>query len=32
MLESATYTLGALQPKTRTSIKRLGLAVAEQLV
>ena len=32
MLESGTYTLGALRPSTRTAIKRLGLAVAEQLV
>jgi MinD-like ATPase involved in chromosome partitioning or flagellar assembly len=32
MLESRTYTVGALGPRTRTSIKRLGLAVAEQLV
>jgi MinD-like ATPase involved in chromosome partitioning or flagellar assembly len=32
MLESRTYTLGALAAPTRTAIKRLGLAVAEQLV
>jgi MinD-like ATPase involved in chromosome partitioning or flagellar assembly len=32
MLESGTYTLGALRPSTRTAIKRLGRAVAEQLV
>ena len=32
MLETSTYTLGALRPQTRTAIKRLGLAVAEQLV
>jgi MinD-like ATPase involved in chromosome partitioning or flagellar assembly len=32
MLESGTYTLGALDPPTRTAIKRLGLAVTEQLV
>jgi MinD-like ATPase involved in chromosome partitioning or flagellar assembly len=32
MLETSTYTLGALRPHTRTAIKRLGLAVAEQLV
>ena len=32
MLESCTYTLGGLRSPTRTAIKRLGLAVAEQLV
>jgi MinD-like ATPase involved in chromosome partitioning or flagellar assembly len=32
MLESGTYTLGALRSRTRMAIKRLGLAVAEQLV
>ena len=32
MLETRTYSLGALRPATRTAIKRLGLAVAEQLV
>jgi MinD-like ATPase involved in chromosome partitioning or flagellar assembly len=32
MLESGTYTLGGLRPPTRTAIKQLGLAVAEQLV
>jgi MinD-like ATPase involved in chromosome partitioning or flagellar assembly len=32
MLESATYSLGALRSQTRIAIKRLGLAVAEQLV
>jgi MinD-like ATPase involved in chromosome partitioning or flagellar assembly len=32
MLESGTYTLGGLRSPTRTAIKRLGLAVAEQLV
>ena len=32
MLESCTYTIGALTAPTRTAIKRLGLAVAEQLV
>ena len=32
MLESSTYSLGALKPSTRTAIKRLGLAVADQLV
>jgi MinD-like ATPase involved in chromosome partitioning or flagellar assembly len=32
MLESRTYTLGALRSPTRTAIKRLGLAVADRLV
>jgi MinD-like ATPase involved in chromosome partitioning or flagellar assembly len=32
MLESGTYALSALKPPTRTAIKRLGLAVADQLV
>ena len=32
MLESGTYSLGAVKPSTRTAIKRLGLAVADQLV
>jgi MinD-like ATPase involved in chromosome partitioning or flagellar assembly len=32
MLESGTYTLGALGSPTRMAIKRLGLAVAELLV
>jgi MinD-like ATPase involved in chromosome partitioning or flagellar assembly len=32
MLETRTYSLGALGASTRTAIKRLGLAVAEQLV
>ena len=32
MLESATYSLGALRSQTRLAIKRLGLAVAERLV
>lgn len=32
MLESGTYTLGALRSPTRTAIKRLGLAVADLLV
>lgn len=32
MLENRTYSLGALDARTRTAIKRLGLAVAEQLV
>lgn len=32
MLERRTYSLGALATPTRTAIKRLGLAVAEQLV
>lgn len=32
MLESGTYSLGALECRTRMAIKRLGLAVAEQLV
>jgi MinD-like ATPase involved in chromosome partitioning or flagellar assembly len=31
MLDSGTYTLGALRRPTRLAIKRLGLAVAEQL-
>lgn len=32
MLDSGTYSLEALTPQTRRSIKRLGLAVTEQLV
>jgi MinD superfamily P-loop ATPase len=32
MLDSGTYTLEALGPATRLAIKRLGLAVAEQLL
>jgi MinD-like ATPase involved in chromosome partitioning or flagellar assembly len=32
MLESCTYSIGALTAPTRTAIKRLGVAVAEQLV
>ena len=32
MLATCTYSLGALRPPTRMAIKRLGLAVAEQLV
>jgi MinD-like ATPase involved in chromosome partitioning or flagellar assembly len=32
MLETATYALGPLDRTTRIAIKRLGLAVAEQLV
>jgi Mrp family chromosome partitioning ATPase len=32
MLESRTYSLGALASPTRMGIKRLGLSVAEQLV
>jgi hypothetical protein len=32
MLASRTYSLGALSGPTRTAIKRLGSAVAEQLV
>jgi MinD-like ATPase involved in chromosome partitioning or flagellar assembly len=32
MLDSGTYTLGALGRSTRVAVKRLGLAVAEQLV
>jgi MinD-like ATPase involved in chromosome partitioning or flagellar assembly len=32
MLETGTYSLGALDPPTRRAIKRLGVAVAEQLV
>jgi MinD-like ATPase involved in chromosome partitioning or flagellar assembly len=32
MLDSRTYSLGALASTTRTAIKRLGVAVAEQLV
>jgi MinD-like ATPase involved in chromosome partitioning or flagellar assembly len=31
MLDSRTYSLGPLAPATRTAIKRLALAVAEQL-
>lgn len=31
MLESRTYSLAPLAPSTRTAIKRLGVAVAEQL-
>jgi MinD-like ATPase involved in chromosome partitioning or flagellar assembly len=32
MLDSGTYSLDALRPQTRTAIKRLGVAVARQLV
>jgi hypothetical protein len=32
MLDSGTYSLDALTRPTRHAIKRLGLAVAEQLV
>lgn len=32
MLDTATYGLGALERRTRVSIKRLGLAAAERLV
>jgi hypothetical protein len=32
MLDSATYQLDALRRPTRSAIKRLGLAVCEQLV
>ena len=32
MLETGTYALGALHHTTRLAIKRLGLAIAEQLV
>lgn len=32
MLDSGTYTLDALERPARPAIKRLGLAVAEQLV
>jgi hypothetical protein len=32
MLDTGTYTLDALERPTRLAIKRLGLAVAEQLV
>jgi hypothetical protein len=32
MLESRTYSLGALGASTRTAIKRLGVSVADQLV
>jgi MinD-like ATPase involved in chromosome partitioning or flagellar assembly len=32
MLDSRTYTVGALRRRTRVAVKRLGLAVAEQLV
>jgi MinD-like ATPase involved in chromosome partitioning or flagellar assembly len=32
MLESRTYSLGALGSPTRTAIKRLGVAVADELV
>ncbi len=32
MLETCTYTLGALDTRTRTAIKRLGVAVTELLV
>ena len=32
MLEHRTYSLGALRSPTRIAVKRLGLAVAEQLV
>ena len=31
MLDTGTYTLDALERPTRLAIKRLGLAVAEQL-
>ena len=31
MLDAGTYTLDALERATRLAIKRLGLAVAEQL-
>ena len=31
MLDAGTYTLAALERPTRLAIKRLGLAVAEQL-
>jgi MinD-like ATPase involved in chromosome partitioning or flagellar assembly len=32
MLDSGTYSLGALDRRTRLAVKRLGLAVAERLV
>ena len=32
MLDTATYQLGALERNSRVGIKRLALAVAEQLV
>lgn len=32
MLDSGTYSLEALGPRTRMPVKRLGLAVAKQLV
>ena len=32
MLDSGTYALDALRRETRLAIKRLGLAVGEQLV
>jgi hypothetical protein len=32
MLDTATYSLEALRGRTRIAVKRLGLAVAEQLV
>ena len=32
MLDVGAYSLGALERPTRLAIKRLGLAVAEQLV
>jgi MinD-like ATPase involved in chromosome partitioning or flagellar assembly len=32
MLDSGTYSLGALHRNTRTAVKRLGLSVREQLV
>ena len=32
MLDSGTYTLDALERRTRLAVKRLGLAVADQLV
>jgi cellulose biosynthesis protein BcsQ len=32
MLDTGTYALEALQPRTRLAVKRLALAVAEQLV
>jgi hypothetical protein len=32
MLASRTYTLGGLEPRTRTAIKQLGAGIAERLV
>jgi hypothetical protein len=32
MLDSGTYVLDALERQTRLAVKRLGLAVAEQLI